>query len=93
MLQANKKMTVNEVLNKFKEVFPTAKIDDYRPICHELFSNGEAGITIWLENGDILEYYPKMSGEEELTCDEIFSKFEGKWITDKFGEVRCSECN
>lgn len=27
-----------------------------------------------------------MSGEEELTCDEIFSKFEGKWITDKFGK-------
>lgn len=57
-------MIYEEILNRFKDEFPLAKIDDYRPICHELFTNGKQGITIWLENGDTIEYYPK-GGENE----------------------------
>lgn len=52
-------MTHEEILNRFKHEFPLAKIDDYRPICHELFTDDKQGITIWLDNGDIIEYYPK----------------------------------
>ena len=52
-------MTFKEILNKFKDVFPFADVDDYRPICHELFTDDKQGITIWLDNGDIIEYYPK----------------------------------
>jgi hypothetical protein len=57
-------MTHEEILNRFKDEFPFAKIDDYRPICHELFTDGKQGITIWMDNGDIIEYYPE-GGEEE----------------------------
>ena len=58
-------MTYEEILNRFEEVFPFAKVDDYRPLCHELFTDGKQGITIWLENGDVIEYYPHKGGEEE----------------------------
>ena len=39
-------MTYEEILNKFKDEFSLIKIDDYRPICHELFTDGKQGITI-----------------------------------------------
>lgn len=58
-------MTFEEVLNKFKDVFPFAEVDDYRPLCHELFTDGKSGITIWLKNGDIIEYYPNAESEVE----------------------------
>lgn len=58
-------MTFNEILERFKDEFPFAKVDDFRPICHELFTDGKPGITIWLENGDVIEYYPHNGGEEE----------------------------
>ena len=57
-------MTYDELLNKFEETFPFAAVNDYRPICHELFTDGKVGITIWLENGDVIEYYPKAESEE-----------------------------
>ena len=52
-------MTHEEILNRFKDEFPLVKIVDYRPICHELFTDYKQGITIWLDNGDIIEYYLK----------------------------------
>ena len=52
-------MTVDEVLERFKEAFPFAVVNDYRPICHEMFTEGKEGLTIWLKNGDVIEYYPK----------------------------------
>lgn len=58
-------MTFEEVLNKFKDVFPFAEVDDYRPLCHELFTDGKPGITIWLKNEDIIEYYPNAESEVE----------------------------
>lgn len=56
-------MTINECLDKFQDTFPFAEVDDYRPICHELFEKGKEGLTIWLKNGDMIVYYPK--GDEE----------------------------
>ena len=56
-------MTFNEVLGKFADTFPSAEIEDYRPICHELFEEGKEGITIWLTNGDMLVYYPNQNEE------------------------------
>ena len=58
-------MTFEEILNKFEDAFPLAKIDDYRPICHELFTDGKQGVTIWLKNGDVIEYYPSTESEVE----------------------------
>lgn len=57
-------MTHEEILNRFKNEFPLVKIADYRPICHELFTDYKQGITIWLDNGDIIEYYLK-GGDSE----------------------------
>lgn len=56
--------TYKEILNKFEDSFPSVKVDDYRPICHELFTDDKEGITIWLDNGDVLEYYPNVDGGE-----------------------------
>ena len=58
-------MTFDDLLDKFSDTFLFAEIDDYRPICHELFTDGKVGITIWLKNGDIIEYYPKAESEEK----------------------------
>ncbi|MBO7426673.1 MAG: hypothetical protein J6U23_13460 [Clostridiales bacterium] len=52
-------MTIKECLDKFQDTFPFAEVDDYRPICHELFEKGKEGLTIWLKNGDMIVYYPK----------------------------------
>ena len=57
-------MTFREVLDKFADTFPSAKVEDYRPICHKLFEGGKEGITIWLTNGDMLVYYPNQNEEE-----------------------------
>lgn len=64
MIEAMKSRKFKEILDKFKDNFPSAKVDDYRPICHELFTDDKVGITIWLDNGDVLEYYPKVGYEE-----------------------------
>ena len=58
-------MTFDELLSKFEDAFPFAEIDDYRPVCHELFEDGKVGVTIWLTNGDMIVYYPKMQRGEE----------------------------
>lgn len=58
-------MTFEEILNKFEDVFPFADVDDYRPICHELFTDGKVGVTVWLKNGDVIEYYPNEESEVE----------------------------
>ncbi len=56
-------MTYNDLIETFKARYPNLKVVDCRPICHELYTNDKVGITIWLENGDLLEYYPKMEVE------------------------------
>jgi len=59
-------MTFKECLNKFHESFPLAEVDDYRPVCHELFEKDKKwGMTIWLKNGDMVVYYPKQEEAEE----------------------------
>lgn len=51
-------MTYSEILDKFKNTYPFMKVTNYRPVCHELFEVGKMGITIWLDNGDMVVYYP-----------------------------------
>lgn len=57
-----KDITFNDVLDRFNDTFPLAHVADYRPICHEIFTDGKPGITIWLDNGDVVEYYPNLKG-------------------------------
>lgn len=56
--EERKMMTFDDLLDKFHDAFPFAKVEDYRPICHELFTDDKVGITIWMKNGDVIEYYP-----------------------------------
>lgn len=58
-------MTFQECLHKFHDTFPNAEIDDYRPVCYEMFQENKEGMTIWLKNGDMVVYYPQQ--EENQT--------------------------
>lgn len=57
------KMTYKEMANLFSEKYPDTKVDDYRPLAPEMFTNHLIGMTITLKNGDILQYYPKEAQE------------------------------
>ena len=57
-------MTYIEILNKFSEEFPNADVDDYRP-SYSGFVKDKVGLTIWLKNGDMILYYPKLTQEEK----------------------------
>ena len=56
-------MTIGEALKIFRDKYPEIKVKDYRPLASELFTNNWKGITIWLENGDVIQYYPKEAQE------------------------------
>ena len=58
-------MTNGDILKIFCVKYPKLRVKDYRPLCPELFTKDLKGITIWLENGDIIQYYPKEAQEEE----------------------------
>ena len=53
----------DDIMSKFEDTFPFAKVDDIRPVCHDMFEKDKEGITIFLTNGDMLVYYPKKEGE------------------------------
>lgn len=61
-------MTYSEILERFKDSFSFANVEDYRPVCHELFEDGKEGCTIWLDNGDMVVYYPN---QERGDSDEV----------------------
>ena len=70
-------MTNKDLLMKFKDEFPFAKVSDFRPICHELFTDGKQGITIWLEDGSVVEYYPNTKDDNErMTKNEAIKILE-----------------
>lgn len=50
--------TFKDILNQFKQVYPSIEVIDYRPVCHELFEKDKIGITIWTINNDMIVYYP-----------------------------------
>lgn len=60
-------MTFAEILNKFKSTYTSmaTEINDYRPVCHTLFTHGKEGITIWMNNGDVIEYYPNTERKDK----------------------------
>ena len=50
-------ITNEKLINLFHKRFPDIDIDDARPYDIELVK-GRFGITIYLKNGDILQYFP-----------------------------------
>jgi hypothetical protein len=59
-------MTNSEILKLFNERYLEMNAIDYRPLCPELFTHDLVGITIWLDNGDILQYYPREAQSPEI---------------------------
>lgn len=64
-LYRSQNLVNEEILEIFKQQYPTTKIKDYRPLCPQLFTEGLQGITIWLENGDVIQYYPHQRVDKE----------------------------
>lgn len=50
-------MTNEKLIRLFKQRFPDIDVDDFRPWSIELVK-GRFGITVYLKNGDILQYFP-----------------------------------
>lgn len=59
-------MTNRDIFAIFKSRYPDIKVDDYRPLWIEFVKDKE-GITIWVDNGDMIMYFPKsdMRGDIE----------------------------
>ena len=55
-------LTFSEVVELFEDRYK-ATADDYRPLS-ELFLENKRGVTIWLDNGDLVLYCPKEINEE-----------------------------
>lgn len=53
----SKTMTNEDIKDLFDKQYPQLKSVDYRPISN-VFVEDKQGITIWLENGDIIFYFP-----------------------------------
>lgn len=66
MVTTECKMTNRDIAKLFHVKYPDMRIQDYRYLCHEMFTNDLYGITIWLENGDVIEYYPKEGKQNEI---------------------------
>lgn len=50
-------LTFEEIAHIFEERYHS-QIKEYRPIC-DLFLEDKRGLTIWLDNGDMIIYCPK----------------------------------
>ena len=69
-------MTNEEIIKLFHHKYPEMFSVDYRPLCPELFTKDLIGITIWLDNGDVLQYYPKEAQRgDKMTGKEILTKY------------------
>lgn len=69
------KLTNEEIYKLFLTRHPKAKVSDYRPLMNV---EGQ-GITIWLENGDVILYFPQR--DEMMERNEALKK-----IIDTYGD-------
>ena len=56
-------MTNGDIYRLFHERHPEMKPVDFRPLSYLHEPKGQ-GIQIWLENGDVILYFPKVEDEE-----------------------------
>ena len=64
-LYRSQKLVNKEIMDMFKENYPNIEVEDYRPLCPQLFTANLQGVTIWLKNGDIIQYYPHQRLDKE----------------------------
>lgn len=58
-------MTWEDLYKRFAKDYPKAKAVDYRPFVEGYLPTRRQGIIIWLENGDVLVYMPKVAEKKE----------------------------
>lgn len=58
-------MTWGDLYKRFVKDYPKAKAVDYRPFVEGYLPTRRPGIIIWLENGDVLVYMPKVAEKKE----------------------------
>jgi len=58
-------MTWGDLYKRFVKDYPKAKAVDYRPFVEGYLPTRRPGIIIWLENGDVLAYMPKVAEKKE----------------------------
>lgn len=58
-------MTWGDLYKRFAKDYPKAKAVDYRPFTEGYLPTRRQGIIIWLENGDVLVYMPKVAEKKE----------------------------
>lgn len=58
-------MKWGDLYKRFAKDYPKAKAIDYRPFVEGYLPNHRQGIIVWLENGDVLVYMPKVAEEKE----------------------------
>ena len=56
--------TYREIMTHFNELYPDLTVIDFRPACFD-FVTGMPGLTIWLDNGDVLLYFPRLKEEDQ----------------------------
>lgn len=61
-LKPEKKLTNGDLMDIFRERFPELHPIDFRPPSGE-YAKDKKGLTIWLDNGDIILWFPK-GGDE-----------------------------
>lgn len=72
-------MITNETLFEyFKKHYPQLidEISDYRPLS-DMFISERKGITIFLKNGDVIQYYPKVTDISDFINEiaEVYKKY------------------
>ena len=55
-------ITYGDMISVFRERYPDINYEDYRPTA-SIHVEGKAGITIWLKNGDIMQYFPNIKAK------------------------------
>ena len=72
-------MTYKEILEKFREDFPEAKVKDYRPT-DPVFTKGHAGITVWLDDA-MVSYFPNLDKPSDKTSNCTGKDISDFWVS------------
>ena len=63
--ERSKSVTWGDLYKRFVKEYPGTKAVDYRPFVEGLLPTRRSGIIVWLDNGDVLVYMPKVAEKKE----------------------------
>ena len=77
-------MTNRDIYKMFCNEYQNISVADYRPLAGNVFTENRQGITLFMENGDILLYFPateKRSDAMDVMRENMWRKFNDGWFT------------